>query len=255
MGGLGVEMTRASSCSSLLARRSPARERAGRLGSGIPGYAQAGRGAQGGSARAGGGGRPLGWAPTMLPSRGVAPRQQSQRPCAPVPTAPTPAAAGGPGAPPNKGSLPGPGRGSPRLGPPLPQLRGFERKQSGGAGSVAEPGRRTPPVGLGTGRGLGGGTRGRPADEFAPALPLTHPQTSLCPGSPLGSHPAARSQGRAGSARPPLTPHPSSSQSGGNRDSPGWCWRVRGPAAAPRAWCTPRGCRPRASVRDRARVS
>lgn len=80
--------------------------------------------------------------------------------------------------PQNKGSKPRSGPGLSTVGSPLPQLRGFECKQSG-AGSVAKPGLRTPPVGPEPLRGKarwGGGCLppGSPPDTpSASPLPIT----------------------------------------------------------------------------------
>lgn len=80
--------------------------------------------------------------------------------------------------PQNKGSKPRPSPGLPTVGSPLPQLRGFECKQSSGAGSVAKPGLRTPPVGPEPLRGKAGWGWGAGA-AFPRAVPLTHPQLPL----------------------------------------------------------------------------
>lgn len=124
--------------------------------------------------------------------------------------------------PQNKGSPPRPRPGSPPAPPdsPLPQLRGFEGKQSGGAGSVAEPGLRTPPVGPVTQRGKGGG--GGAGDAFTTTpVPQHTPSPPSAPYPRPGPDPAARSK-----ALPPqLLP--------GAASEVGVCRGVRAPGGAP----------------------
>ena len=116
---------------------------------------------------------------------------------------------------------------------PLPQLRGFEGKQSGGAGSVAEPGLRTPPVGPVTQRGKGGGGQEMrsptpPSPNTPPALPRP-----LTPGpgrtprrAPrLCRHSSSPEQPRRwrcveGCGLPAARPPPLSTPSGGPRTAP-----------------------------------
>lgn len=71
--------------------------------------------------------------------------------------------------------------GPPARALPSPSFGDLNANKAAARGAWRSRGWRTPPIGSGAGRGLGGGTRGRLADKFAPALPLTHPQTSLWP--------------------------------------------------------------------------
>lgn len=91
----------------------------------------------------------------------------------------------------NKGSGPRPGPGLPTVGFPLPQLRGFECKQSGSSGSVAKPGLRSPPVGPEPQRGKGGGL-GLPSPGQSP--PDTPSVSSLPITLGWGQNPVARSE-------------------------------------------------------------
>ncbi|XP_037662569.1 collagen alpha-1(I) chain-like [Choloepus didactylus] len=112
--------------------------------------------------------------------------------------------------PPNQRPPPSAGRGR-----PLPQLRGFERKQSGGAGSVAEPGLRTPPAGPGPTRE--GGRVGSPSPPAARTrgrgrTPRRAPRTRPRGGAPSPRPSQRRGSGGSGGAqagRPPLVPSPS----------------------------------------------
>lgn len=129
--------------------------------------------------------------------------------------------------PQNKGFKPRPRPGLPTVGSPIPQLRGFECKQSSGAGSVAKPGLRTPPVGPEPLRGKAGWGWG--AGAACPrAVPPDTPSASPLPITlRWGQNPVACSE------NPPAyhDPTPSSFQ-GKGRGQPGG-WRGAEPGFAP----------------------